>query len=147
MTTYPCDRNIRLTFRSRRRFDSILSCQKRRRERGTLRPQRGQPCQKQPSTKIATRFATKQKSGRPGTPTTWRFQPRKPYRMRYAATRISVERLFFARIFIICADRCCGVRGSYRLTRLLFIEYGSARVLKVGRCGRLRMAHSSTAAT
>jgi hypothetical protein len=63
-TLHPSFRSFRLTRRSRRRFETIFGFQK-----SVLlfdgRLQRGQPCQKHPSTKSATRDFGQAKSGLP----------------------------------------------------------------------------------
>ena len=56
-------------------------------------PHRGQPCQKQPSTKIAIRSLRKTKSGLPGRPRGCTFHPRIRARTRASLRRISVVRL------------------------------------------------------
>jgi hypothetical protein len=74
---------------SRLRFRAIFALQYARLVFGMC-PHFVHPCQKQPSTKTATRLCGKKKSGTPGM-LCWRnFQPPIPRRTRIALKRISV---------------------------------------------------------
>lgn len=64
-TLQPDARKVRVTARSRWAFRASFGAQYSMREVGTC-PCRGHPCQKQPSTKIATFSTRKMKSGLPG---------------------------------------------------------------------------------
>jgi hypothetical protein len=63
-TRHPCARSARFTFRSLARFPFNFLCHKPRFCRGCV-PCFGQPCQKHPSTKTATRCLRNVKSGFP----------------------------------------------------------------------------------
>jgi len=63
-TRHPCARSARFTFLSLARFPFNFLCQKPRLCRGCV-PCFGQPCQKHPSTKTATRCLRNAKSGLP----------------------------------------------------------------------------------
>src|SRR5258708_31613811 len=67
-------------------------------------PQRGQPCQKQPSTNTTIRLLPNVKSGLPSKPA-WRLQPVIPAFRNSATSRNSVLRFPFARILDITQDR------------------------------------------
>lgn len=69
-------------------------------------PHLGHPCQKHPSTKTATRWLAKKKSGVPGTELCRSFHPRTEFRINRARRRFSVVALEPALIALILADRC-----------------------------------------
>ena len=85
-------------------------------------PQRGQPCQKQPSTKTASLLLTKTKSGFPGKPGRCSFHPLKPALTKANRRRISVVRLLRPRTALIFL----AARG---LTRPPNLWTGSGRVI------------------
>ena len=78
---------------------------------------REQPCQKQPSTKTASRTAGKTKSGCPNI-AEFRRQPLIPYLRNSSTTRISVVRFAFERICDMFCDRCAFVCTSVMLLRV-----------------------------
>lgn len=117
---------IRLSFRrtrtSRSRLVSIFSFQNFEFVRGVFRLQCGQPCQKQPSMKIARLFAGKKKSGRPGRSRALRFQPRIPALASFAATCASVERFPFCLTRDIKLARSFLDNGSDLLVSFFFFN-------------------------
>jgi hypothetical protein len=109
-TRQPLRRRARVTSRSRSLFRESLASQNFRRVAGMV-PCLGQPCQKQPSTKTATRSAGQAKSGRPGRGR-WRRQPVIPDLRRAEANRSSVARLPRERTAAITRDRSALVKTS-----------------------------------
>lgn len=99
-TFTPWRRSVRFTSFARRTLPTILLCQYSWFWWG-IRRQRLQPCQKHPSTKMATRSAANQKSGTPGTSLGCRLHPRIPDLINAIRTRTSVERFPFDRTFAI----------------------------------------------
>jgi hypothetical protein len=71
----------------------------------------GHPCQKQPSTKTATRSRKKTKSGLPGSDR-FRRHPEIPCALKMAISRSSVSLLPVPRIAAITAERLVGVNTS-----------------------------------
>ncbi len=109
-TRQPRRRSSRFTSLSRLRFASILFCQNSLLLTGTLACF-GQPCQKQPSTKTATRCLRKTKSGLPNTG--WfRRQPVIRFRRINAISANSVVLLPRDRMRAITCDRFAGVKMS-----------------------------------
>jgi hypothetical protein len=82
-------RSDRVTERSRTTFRSILACQYARLSAG-IRQCFGHPCQKQPSTNIATRNSGNTKSGLPGI-RGCRRHPRSPACLNITRSRNSVD--------------------------------------------------------
>ena len=91
ITIQPRARKTRATLRSLARLYLIFSLQKAELVFGTLN-ERGLPCQKSPSTKTATRWEWKVKSGRPGR-RLCRRHPQTPDARNAARRRNSVDRL------------------------------------------------------
>lgn len=110
-TRHPALRSRRDTTLSLAMFPLILRFQKRRWVEGILR-QRGQPCQKQPSTKTTRRWATKTKSGFPKTCGGFTFQPDTPAETSRARNFHSVERLPRPRTPAIIWERFFFVKTS-----------------------------------
>jgi hypothetical protein len=88
-TRQPFERRRREMCRSRVPLRAILCCQYSRFARG-IRQCKRQPCQKQPSTKIATRCRRNTKSGRPGI-ASCRRQPESRAARRMDASLTSVS--------------------------------------------------------
>lgn len=109
-TVQPFARSVRETARSRWELRSSFARQKPTRDFGIL-PCRGHPCQKQPSTKTATRCLRKTKSGLPASGTA-RRQPVTRCSRSNATKRSSVLALRLARTFAISALRFDLVRTS-----------------------------------
>jgi hypothetical protein len=107
MTTTPERFNLRELAMSRCLFRIIFVFQNARRVFGTC-PQRGHPCQKQPSTKTASFLCLKKKSGLPGRSIAWRRQPEIFERTNAIRRASSVDLLFFPRIAAIVRDRTSG---------------------------------------
>lgn len=109
-TVQPDARKSRVTSRSRCAFRASFTVQKATRVFG-VRPWRGQPCQKQPSTNTATFCARKMKSGFPGSGT-----PRRQPMMRRSRintmSRSSVARFPRARTRDIRSERSATVSVS-----------------------------------
>jgi hypothetical protein len=99
----PCAR-ARFTSPPRAMFRAILASQYARFCLG-IRRQFSQPCQKQPSTKIATAFAANQKSGTPKTSRGWSSQPLMRPLTNAIRSRTSVERFPRERTLLICRLR------------------------------------------
>lgn len=100
-TRNPSRRNCHDTNFARLRFVLNFRSQYGRFETGASRPHFGQPCQKQPSTKIAMRSASKTKSGEPRWVRECIRQPVTPLATSAALRRHSVERLPFDRTKLI----------------------------------------------
>ncbi len=109
-TVQPRCFSSRVIRRSRRRFRSIFGIQYASLLCG-MRKHRGQWCQKQPSTKSATRSRRKTKSGLPGR-SGCRRQPVMPSARRIWTKRCSVDAFPLERMRDIAYERCSGVRSS-----------------------------------
>lgn len=103
-TVRPVARSALVVLRSRRRLRTIFAFQKAALVLGRW-PQRGQPCQKQPSTKTASRASRKKKSGRPGTSSACNFQPVTRARTKASRSRRSVVLLPRPRTARIAEER------------------------------------------
>lgn len=90
-------RNLWMFARSRSILRWIFACQNGELVFG-MWPHRGQPCQKQPSTKTAIRSLRKTKSGLPGSARLCIFHPLIPARTNASLKRTSVVRLFRPRM-------------------------------------------------
>jgi hypothetical protein len=106
-TRIPRLRSCRFVVKSRRRFRSIFVLQNRTLVRGKW-PQVRHPCQKQPSTKSATRDSAKKKSGFPKIFGGCTFQPFRPACAKSARRRRSVVRLPRERMDLIIPERITG---------------------------------------
>ncbi len=104
MRRIPISRNILFVCLSRCLFRHSLAAQNSARVFGVW-PQRGQLCQKQPSTNTATRGFEKKKSGLPGKPPGWRTHPLTPWRTSAIRKRTSVVLLLLPRIADIIRER------------------------------------------
>lgn len=107
-TRHPELRSAWVTVRSRRMLRAIFAFQYLRLVLGGLK-QRGQACQKQPSTNTTTRADRKVKSGFPIS-AWWRRQPDIPALRRRASKRISVSLFPRERILDISWERAFVVR-------------------------------------
>jgi hypothetical protein len=114
MTAQPDARKARVTARSRSAFRASFVTQKSKRLFG-VRACRGHPCQKHPSTKMATRSALKIKSGLPGSGAP-RRQPVTPAARMSAIILSSVEALPLPRTRDILSDRSAAVSVSATVT-------------------------------
>lgn len=101
ITLKPSLRRLLLTLLALATFDFNFAVQYARFARGNGRRHWGQPCQKQPSMKIATCSFGKTKSGTPGSQRACIFQPLIPCRTRAARSFHSVERLPVERTALI----------------------------------------------
>ncbi len=104
-TRIPCRRSFWDVTWSRFRFRDIFSRQNAEFLRGKC-PQRGHPCQKHPSTKIARFWFSKKKSGSPGTCLTFMLHPLMPALVRAARSLTSVVLVplpLTAFIILLCA--------------------------------------------
>lgn len=126
-TRQPRLRSVLLTSRSRCAFRASLAFQNATRVFG-MRAWRGQPCQKQPSTKTASFAARKTKSGLPssGAP---RRQPVMRCSRINAISRSSVARFPCERMRDIRSERSTAVSVSATATfwRMLFEVLGDVR--------------------
>jgi hypothetical protein len=120
MTIQPWRRRVLATFLSRRQFSAILASQNVWLLLGARR-HRGQPCQKHPSTKSATRILGQQKSGVPRIGYC-RRHPISPRWRSKRASLTSVERLPLDRTAAIILER---VALSYLSTTPLSYRLGA----------------------
>ena|SRR5882724_991508 len=109
-TDHPRSRRDAATLRSRRLLDVIFCRQKRVRVFDN-RLQR-HPCQKQPSTKTASRFSKNTKSGFPGNVPQFIFHPEIPAPTKQARSRLSVVFPFWDLTNAIIRERACLVTLS-----------------------------------
>lgn len=109
-TRHPLVRSSRLTRRSRATLAASFASQKEAFVTGFVK-QRGQRCQKQPSTNTASFDLANAKSGRPGRAACLRH-PVIPFTRRIAAKAISVLWLPFPRIRDITSERLALVKTS-----------------------------------
>jgi hypothetical protein len=119
----------RPTFLSRLLFFSIFAVQNSRFVAGIERHRR-QPCQKQPSKKIATRLPGKTTSGRPGRPESCPiFHPAMPHRIKSDRNLHSVDFVPFALFWRITWAR---VAPSY-VSKMASLVFGSIALLSLRR--------------
>ena len=112
MTVQPCARKVRVTSRSRMRFEESFLNQKSAFPLGMGECFGfGQPCQKQPSTKTATRSRRNTRSGLPKIACR-RLQPVIPCVRKSAIIRSSVSLLPLPRMRAMTSLRFSGVKTS-----------------------------------
>ena len=129
-TRQPRARSPRVTTRSRARLSAIFFRQNRRLVLGR-EPCFGQPCQKQPSTKMTTRCLGKAKSGFPNKGVC-RLQPRMPCARRSRANTPSVCLLPRERMRDITSERLVllkmsAMRTAYEERRRIANAWGCLR--------------------
>lgn len=111
-TAKPSRCRARCTSDARKTLPSILRFQYPRLAVGRRRLQDGHRCQKQPSTKTATRRSSKTTSGLPGSSVAWSRQPRTLERMSEERSLHSVERFPWERTMPMRALRSALLRKS-----------------------------------
>ena len=107
-TIHPPFLSNRVVRRSFERFSFSFSAQNTELVATRLRPHRVQPCQKQPSAKMATLQRSKTKSGVPVKPLGRTLQPRIPARTNASRRRTSVVRFPLPLIALIVRERSAG---------------------------------------